>query len=338
MAGLVVYVVGGALYLMQLGVFTWSTYGLYGDKLVGFFLVMLPQVSLFWVAVSAVWHAPRAPLQRLRNSLSPRGLAHYCVGLMLLMCVIPFLGTFTQIKGSLSRHGFGYDPMLADVEAWLHGGILPSNWLAEMFGSGWFLQLMQLNYNISWQVYNLLFMSLLVLHPAMFSIRRYYLAFYFSMWVLLGNVLAGIFISAGPAFYALVEGDTARFAMVQDMLQGGAQYQHSAYRFQQYLWKHWEAGASSLGTGISAFPSLHIFLVTCNALFAYRYVHRWLGVVAIAYALIMMMSSAYLGWHYLIDGYASALVTIALFAVFTYFLPRRRQRSRNATSSSHQGS
>lgn len=305
------YVLAGAGYLAVLGRFTWATYGAYADKLLDYFLVMVPLASVLWLAFSAMLHAPRGPMAWMRGACTPQNLARYITGIALLLLLIPFLGTYTQIKGSLSAGGFGFDPAIADAEKWLHG-VDAANWLALALGTGW-QRVAEVNYNVGWQVYNLLFLTFVMLHPAMHGARRFYMAFYFSLWVLLGNMLAGLFISAGPAFYGVVTGDMTRFADLHALLEAGKGHAHSAWRLQQYLWKFWVEGAAGLGTGISAFPSVHIFVVTCNALFIGAYLNRWAGAVAMVYAAAVLMSSAYLGWHYLLDGYVSALLTLALF-------------------------
>ena len=77
------------------------------------------------------------------------------------------------------------------------------------------------------------------------------------------------------------------------------------------MWTLYERGQPGLGGGISAFPSVHVALITMNALFLASY-SRVLGVLALAYVGFVLASSVYLGWHYAIDGYASIIsVTLA---------------------------
>ncbi len=58
--------------------------------------------------------------------------------------------------------------------------------------------------------------------------------------------------------------------------------------------------------GITAMPSMHIAITTVVALVLVR-TRAWLAVVAVPLWLFMMVASVHLGWHYAIDGYASAL-------------------------------
>lgn len=299
-----------------------TIYRYYADALLPYGLGAVPLVTVMWLGLASLWGRPGGPFAYLRQQVTVEAMARYVAGLVLLLALIPFLGTFTSVKGALSAGGFTHELKVAEWDRWLHGTDA-AEWLALTLGDR-LLVLAEVNYNVGWQVYHLLFLTLMVLHPRLAGVRRFYLAFYGAMWVLLGNVLAAWFISAGPAFYAEVTGDTERFAGLEAMLYAAREHTHAAWRFQQYLWQHWQAGRDHIGTGISAFPSVHVFVVVCNALFTWRYIHRGWGVVAAVYALAVLVSSAYLGWHYLVDGYVAAALGAALF---TCFARHRRPRS-----------
>lgn len=81
----------------------------------------------------------------------------------------------------------------------------------------------------------------------------------------------------------------------------------AANLFQSYLWSLHAHSTSGFGSGISAFPSVHVGLIALNAFFAAE-VSRKLGIIAFCYTAFVMASSVYLGWHYAVDGYASLLV------------------------------
>lgn len=322
-AVLACYVAIGIGYLSAIGVFTPALYSIYVVSLVPFYFVSLPMAVLLWLIIVGMVHTPQDPGIHLRACLTKQNLARFLVGYALLWLCVPFIGTFTQIKISLSANGFASEQTIAHAEAWLHGGIDPSEWLAEHLG-GLGLQLFELNYDLAWQWYNLFFLSVVTLHPRLHHVRNFYYLFYFGGVVLLGNVLAGWFISAGPAFYAQVTGDAERFATLKQMLLAGNDHAHAAQRFQDYLWQAREQGRAAFGTGISAFPSVHIFIVACNGLFIRRYLHRVWGNVAMLYALVVLFSSAYLGWHYLIDGYmAIAFAVMVFYALAPRLAPAR---------------
>jgi membrane-associated phospholipid phosphatase len=136
-------------------------------------------------------------------------------------------------------------------------------------------------------------------------------------------------MSAGPAFYGKVTGDGSRFAAQLDFLARGSGWAESAASYQQYLWMLHSLGQTGFGSGISAFPSVHVGLATFNALFVWEYDRR-LGILAFAYAALIEMSSVYLGWHYAIDGYAAAMATVLIYAATRQMIPDGKTASETA--------
>ena len=59
---------------------------------------------------------------------------------------------------------------------------------------------------------------------------------------------------------------------------------------------------------ISAMPSVHVAIAVLFAL-AGREAGRVAGLVLTAYALVVLVGSVHLGWHYAVDGYFAALAT-----------------------------
>ncbi len=80
-----------------------------------------------------------------------------------------------------------------------------------------------------------------------------------------------------------------------------------ALRVQSYLWAGHVSPAPQAVEGISAMPSLHVATPVLFSLLGWR-AHRWLGVAYTAYAVIVLLGSVHLGWHYAVDGYASIIL------------------------------
>jgi membrane-associated phospholipid phosphatase len=116
--------------------------------------------------------------------------------------------------------------------------------------------------------------------------------------------------TAGPAFYSLVTGDPDRFHKVRDFVGTTAGTFSSAADEQRYLWALHLAGSDGFGSGISAFPSMHVALISLMAMFATEH-NRRLGIAAWVYVAFIVASSTYLGWHYAVDGYA-AIILVAM--------------------------
>jgi len=149
-----------------------------------------------------------------------------------------------------------------------------------------------------------------VLSNATSAIRKHYFLSFTLVWLVLGNLFAGFFISAGPAFYGKVTGDEIRFGEQLLML---SQFENSiAIRAQEYLWNLYEGGFTGFGAGISAFPSVHVGVTVINMLFAFE-INRKLGIIALVYFVFVLWSSVFLAWHYLVDGLASLLIVVAIY-------------------------
>jgi membrane-associated phospholipid phosphatase len=86
------------------------------------------------------------------------------------------------------------------------------------------------------------------------------------------------------------------------------------------LWNGY-TGASSGSIGISAFPSLHVATAVLFALYASR---RWgrIGLALWAFAATILVGSVVLGWHYAVDGYAGALLSVLIWKAAGFWLRR----------------
>ena len=267
----------------------------------------------------------------VRALLSEPRLAHFWAGLTLLFAIMIFHGTFTSFKNALPvwQGGFRFDVVQANIDHALHFGRDPWLYLHDLAGSGFVRAIVEWNYNQGWFILCFSTLFFVAVSYEARSIRTRYFLCYVLAWVTVGNVLAGLFLSAGPAFYGKVTGDAARFAGQLAFLADGRDWRHSAAAVQHYLWALHESGQPGLGSGISAFPSMHVSLVTLNALFLAERSRLW-GILAFAYVALVLASSVYLAWHYAIDGYAAVLVTWALYAAVRWGFDRTAARRRTA--------
>ncbi len=128
-------------------------------------------------------------------------------------------------------------------------------------------------------------------------------------WSLLGSLLALLLSSVGPVYFGRLTGLDDPFLPLMDYLAAANQIAPVwALEVQEMLWRKYAEGESGFGAGISAMPSMHVSATVLFALLAWR-VDRWLGVVFTAFAVIVMIGSVHLAWHYAIDGYLAALLT-----------------------------
>ncbi len=138
---------------------------------------------------------------------------------------------------------------------------------------------------------------------------RFFLSYMLAWWIG-GGLLAVIFSSAGPVYFdelgLLPNPYTELFAYLND---ADTRIPLWFLDTQQMLWDgHTGKGPAF---GISAMPSMHNASAVLFAL-AFAQVSRKLGWFFAAYAVVILIGSVHLGWHYAIDGYAGAV--IALFS------------------------
>jgi hypothetical protein len=99
----------------------------------------------------------------------------------------------------------------------------------------------------------------------------------------------------------------------------------------QALWLAFTEKSPGMGSGISAFPSLHLAITTLIVLAAFQ-LRAWLGWVMAAYLCVIMAGSVHLGWHYAIDGYFAIAATFVLWKAVGLRFESQVRESRPATS------
>lgn len=275
-----------------------------------------------------VFERPRRPLSQLlsefRTTLAtPERLAH---ALPLLLGMLVFGGTFTVIKTSIpSLASYTWDGSFETWDRWLHFGLAPWKIIQPVIGFP------VVTAAIDW-IYNSWFsiLSLVWVWQA-FSQRndRLRLQFFLTLmlgWILLGNVGAVLFASAGPCYFGRITGLADPFSpLMSYLLDTNQAYPIWALTAQGVLWDNFALGGLTLGAGISAMPSMHVAIATLFALLCWR-TKRWVGILMTIYAIIIMIGSVHLGWHYAVDGYAGALGMIAIWWIVGWVLDRRAER------------
>jgi hypothetical protein len=268
---------------------------------------------------------PARPLTQiigeLRGSMFiPRRIAN---ALPMLFAMLVFGGTFTVIKSSIpSFNPYSWDVTFEAWDRWLHGGVAPWLLLQPLLGKPivthyiniayavWFIVLC---FTWVWQVFSLRDERL----------RRQFLWTLLVVWIVLGNLAAMYLSSAGPCYFGRITSLADPFQPLMDYLsQANADSPVWALTAQDMLWQNYMAREVELAAGISAMPSLHVALTTLFSLVCWR-ANRWLGALMAAYALVIMLGSVHLGWHYAIDGYVGALGTVLIWWIVGRCLKKR---------------
>jgi hypothetical protein len=282
------------------------------------FLLLFPCIYGLLILLRIVHRLPsrRGRLTALRRALSPRHMRPFATGLVLLGAMMVFQGAFTSVKTALPiwNGSFPHDVLQADIDRAIHLGVDPWRYLIAIGGNDWVRGFLEWNYNQGWFIVCYATLFIVAVSERASALRTRYFVAYMLAWIIIGNIIAGLALSAGPAFYGAVTGDTGRFGDQLAFLSGSADGVHSVTQMQAYLWGLYESQHAGIGSGISAFPSMHVALVTLNALFIAETSRRW-GYAAFAYVFLVLLSSVYLAWHYAIDGYVAIAVTLAIYLV-----------------------
>ena len=235
--------------------------------------------------------------------------------ILVLVLAPPFMSTFSSFKQVITViHNFSWDYRLMRLDYILHFGHHPWEFFRFFLNYPYIIKIIDYIY-ILW--FPILFLSCLWM--AWSQRRKLKLQFFINLclaWIILGTILAIIFSSAGPCYYAkVVTGKPDPYSPLMSRLNEiHTSMPLFAIRNQIGIWKAYENRVWLPFGGISAMPSLHIAIAVIFALAGWR-VNRYLGILLIVYVFITLIGSIILGWHYAVDGYVSILLTILIWKV-----------------------
>lgn len=230
-----------------------------------------------------------------------------CVGTALLLTGFSVtISLFQSIKAVIPViKPFAYDATFAEMDRVIHGGFYPHELLQPLMGYPLVTFAVLVLYNLWLPLVFVVFATQLVdlRDPAL---RKRYLLSFALGWILVGTIGAIALSSAGPAYYARVLDLAPGTGPYADLVAYYAAAAQVVPLFltdmHEMLWGLFESGVIQPGAGISAMPSVHVALATHMFLVA-RHKGRKRAWIFGIYALVILVGSIHLGWHYAIDGY-----------------------------------
>lgn len=305
-------------------------YGLYGqlhlttyNALMAFSIALTALLAIIgYVLFLGFGERERRPLERIGRDLrahilTPDGFA----GLATPLLLIPFfVGAFSSFKAMIPiLNPFHLDPIFESLDRFLHFGFAPWEITHFLFRGEALNLLFQMAYN-SWFLIMWVFMLGHICWLKGQAARARYLLAFILCWLAIGSVFAFLLSSAGPCYYGRVYDGPDPYAPLmqhlqalnQPMVDAGQYWSLWSLWVQDMLWQNYTHSLSALGSGISAMPSMHVSIAVLMALGAYQF-STLIGRIMSVYAVLIMIGSVHLGWHYAVDGYLAAALTFAIW-------------------------
>jgi hypothetical protein len=220
------------------------------------------------------------------------------------LAFIPFFTAFTAWKHGFWRWGFFvWDRAFSHADKLLHFGRFPHEWLLPLTSSPAVLQIFDWVYLLWGAVIVSTLSAVLWLAPP--DRCRQYVITFLATWIVIGSLLAPLLGSVGPVYYARVVSGPDPYTSIAAQVQG-----LQAHVIQEWLWIATNTPTFIPVTGISAMPSVHIAQATLVALIAWT--SRWwlFRALGLLFLILLQLSTVALGWHYAIDGYVAACLTL----------------------------
>ena len=226
------------------------------------------------------------------------------------LAMVLFITAYVGIKAAIpALNPFSWDLTFDDWDRILHFGTRPWEWLQPVLGYKFVTFIINVGYNlwfmVMWMVWCFLAFSK---NPT--RLRLQFFLSFMIVWLIGGSVLAVAFSSAGPVYFEELGLLPDPYAPLMNYLyEVNEVFPVWALATQELLWDGY-LGKQTTVVGISAMPSMHNATAVLLALVGWK-ISRPLGIGLTAFAVLILLGSVHLGWHYAIDGYFALVLALA---------------------------
>jgi hypothetical protein len=297
------------LHLAAATTLSWSLPGKFRHSLQldGFILSLLLGL-VFSVCSYALWvmifKRPTHLLRYLRQHLVAyltRERIFFALPVLLMMPL--FASSFSLVKSAIPLlNPYSWDAFMARSDAWLHGGVQPWELLQPVFGHPVMTGILNVNYHL-WFFIMLAAVYWLAFALEHRALRMQFLLSFVLSWIVLGNVCAILFSTVGPCYYGhLVTGPDPYLGLLDYLRHADKHIPVMALTVQDALWSDYAGNVGNTALSISAMPSMHVASAVLLARLGWRLDHK-AGIALTIFALLILLGSIHLAWHYALDGY-----------------------------------
>jgi hypothetical protein len=237
-----------------------------------------------------------------------------------------FTSTFSYFKATIPAiNPYSWDIQLSKLDLLIHGGVQPWTWLQSIFGHPAVTSTINFFYHIWFFV---IFSSVYI---AAFStqnkrLRMQFLLSFVLSWILLGNIIAATMSSVGPCYYGFAYPDNNPYTPLMSYLHdANLKAPIWALDVQDMLWEDYKKGTGLFG--ISAMPSMHVATAVLLSLAGFK-VSKLVGFSLSIFAVIIMIGSVHLGWHYAVDGYIGTFGAYIIWHGTGWLMSFKRKESK----------
>ncbi|MCK6262470.1 phosphatase PAP2 family protein [Vibrio sp. ZSDE26] len=270
-----------------------------------------------------LYHRVPSPLTHYgRKVLSFFNPLSKAISFALLMLTLNItISSYSYLKSLIpDLHPFEYDLLFYQLDKWLHFGTSPWEWTHAVFSNQYATFIINFIYHL-WFFFMWGSLLYFIIDRREKLIRNQYLLSFLLSWLLIGGISATILSSAGPCYMHLLNPEHNDFLPLLDILTTQSRQLMEigfpplwALDVQDMLWLKYLNRDGGIGIGISAMPSMHVSIAVLMAMGSYRK-NKTLGCFMWANALLIQIGSVHLAWHYAIDGYVSAIMTVIMWKI-----------------------